>query len=204
MRIDVLLDRGDPFGRRVGKVAEDVHVVEAAERARQVVVDEPQRAAQALETDLHENAGRVLDVVARRLHQPGHLAQLRHDPAGAFGQRCVGEERLAGQAGRENVGIVLGAPLPRPHRLELEEPRTDVGVERRPLQPLDVGQPCRVDGGEAPGEGTELADLCVDRRPAEILEQVVMQVDTVERRIGWMDLVQVREVFVHEVRQGFG
>jgi hypothetical protein len=31
-----------------------------------------------------------------------------------------------------------------------------------------------------------------------------MQVDTVERRVRWMDLVQVREVFVHEVRQGFG
>ena len=71
-------------------------------------------------------------------------------------------------------------------------------------QPFDVGQPRRVDGGETPGEGAELANLCVDRRTAEILEQVVMQVDTVERRIGWMDLVQVREVFVHEVRQGFG
>ena len=50
----------------------------------------------------------------------------------------------------------------------------------------------------------ELADLRVDRRPAEVLEQVVVQVDAVERRVGGMDLVQVREVFVHEVRQGFG
>ena len=195
---------GDRFGRRVGEVAEDVHVVEAAERARQVVVDEPQRAAQALEADLHEDAGRILDVVARRLHQPRHLAQLRHDPAGAFGQRRVGEQRLAGQAGREDVGIVLGAALPRPHRFELEQPRPDVGLERRPLQPLDVGQPRRVDGGEAAREGAELANLRVDRRPPEVLEQIVVQVDTVERRVGRMDLVQVREVFVHEVRQGFG
>ena len=44
----------------------------------------------------------------------------------------------------------------------------------------------------------------VNRLPAQVLEQVVVKVNAVERRVGRMDFVQVREVFVDEVRQGFG
>ena len=50
----------------------------------------------------------------------------------------------------------------------------------------------------------EIADLRVDRRPAQILEQVVVKVNAVERRVGRMRLVQPREVLVDEMRQGFG
>ena len=64
------------------------------ERARQVVVDELQRAAHRLDADLDEDAGRILDVVARRLDEPRRLAQLREHAAGALGGRRVGEERL--------------------------------------------------------------------------------------------------------------
>ena len=42
----------------------------------------------------------------------------------------------------------------------------------------------------------------VDRLPAQILEQVVVEVDAVERRVGGMDFVEIRQVLVDEVRQG--
>ena len=181
-----------------------MQVVEPAERARQIVVDELQRAAQALEADLHEDARRILDVVARGLHQPRDLSQLRDDPPGALGERRVGEQRLSGQARREDVGVVLRAALPGADRFELEQPRADVGVERRPLEAFGVGQARRIDGGETPREGAELPDLGVNRRTAQILEQVIVQMDAVEGRVGRMHLVQIREVFIDEVRQGFG
>ena len=44
----------------------------------------------------------------------------------------------------------------------------------------------------------------IDRLAAEVLEQGVVQVDPVERRVGGMNLVKVREVFVNEMRKGFG
>ena len=68
----------------------------------------------------------------------------------------------------------------------------------------DVGQPRRIDRREPAREAAEVADLCVNRRPAQILEQVVVQVNAVERRVGRMGLVQPREVLVDEMRQGFG
>ena len=157
--LDVAAERGRRLDRRVGEIAEDVQIVERAEGARQILVDEPQRAAQALEADLHEDAGRILDVVLRRLNEARHLAQLGHDTPGALGERGVVEQRLAGEARRQHVGIVLGIALPGAHRLELEEPRADVGLEGRPLEPLDVRQPRRIDGREAPRESTQVADL---------------------------------------------
>ena len=120
------------------------------------------------------------------------------------GERRVVEQHLPGEAGREQIAVVLGVALPRAHRFELEEPRADVGVERRPLEALDLGQARRVDRGQPARERAEIADLRVNRRPAEILEQVVVQVNAVERRVGWVRFVEPREVLVDEVRQGFG
>ena len=71
--------------------------------------------------------GRILDVVARRLHQPRHLAQLRQHAARALGQRRVVEQRLPGQAGRDQVAVVLGIALPGADGLQLEQARADVG-----------------------------------------------------------------------------
>ncbi len=203
-KLDVGGERGRRFGRRVGEVAEQVQVAEVAEGARQVVVDEAERAAQALEPDFDEDAGRILDVVARGLHQARDLAQLREDAARAFGERGIVEERLAGEAGGERVGEQLRAALPGADRLELEEPRADARLEGRTLEPLDIGQPRGVDGGQPPGEPAERADLRVNRGPAEVLEQVVVHVDAVEGGRRGVDLVEVRQVLVDEVRKGFG
>ena len=202
--VDVAADRGGRLGRRVGEIAEQVQIVEIAERARQILVDEPQRAAHALEADLDEDAGRILDVVARRLHQPRHLPQLRQHAAGALGERRVVEQRLAGQAGRQDVGVVLGAALPGPDLLELEQPRADVRVERRPLEPLDVGQPRRDRWRRAAGRSRRGRGSARRSPDGPVLEQVVVQMDAVERGVGGMDLVEIREVLVDEVRQGFG
>ena len=76
--------------------------------------------------------------------------------------------------------------------------------EGRTLEPLDVGQPRRVDRGQPPGEPAERADLRVDRGSAEVLEQVVVHMDAVERGRRGVDLVEVRQVLVDEVRKGFG
>ena len=82
--------------------------------------------------------------------------------------------------------------------------RADARLERRPLEPLDIGQPRGVDGGEPAGKAAERPDLRVNRRPAEVLEQVVVDVDAVEGRRRGVDLVEIRQVFVNEVRKGFG
>ena len=118
-----------------------MQVVEVRECPRQVVVDESERAAKALETDLHEDARRILDVFACRLHQPRRLPQLGEDAPRALGERGVVEERLAGEAGRQHFGVELRAALPGADLFELEEARADARFERRSLEPLDVGQP---------------------------------------------------------------
>ena len=67
---------------------------------------------QVSSADLDEDAGALLDVVARGLDQARHLAQLRHDAPGALGLGRVGKQRLAGQAGADGVRVDLRVPLP--------------------------------------------------------------------------------------------
>ena len=67
--LDVARNRLRGFGRRIGQIAEQVHVVERGKCARQILLDEVERAAERLETDFDEDARRILDVVAGRLHQ---------------------------------------------------------------------------------------------------------------------------------------
>ena len=202
--LDVAPDRCRRFGRGVGEIAEDVEIVERREGAGQIVVDEPQRAAQALEPDLDEDPGRVLDVVAGRLHQPRHLAQLRQHPARSLGERRVVEERLAGQARRQRIGEELRAALPGPNRFQFEDAGADARFERRPFEALDVGQAGRVDRGQAAAEAPQRPDLGVNRLTTEVLQEVVVHVHAVEGCGGRIDLVEIREVFVNEVGKGFG
>ena len=54
--VEIRLDRRRGFGRRVGEIAENVEVVETRKRARQIGLDEAQRAAPAFETDFDEDA----------------------------------------------------------------------------------------------------------------------------------------------------
>ena len=99
---------------------------------------------------------------------------------------------------------MLRTALPGADGLELEQTRPDVRLQRRPLEPFDIGQACRIDGRQPPGKRAQFTDLCVDGGAAEILQQIVVQMDTIEGGIGGVHLVQIREVFIHEVGQGFG
>jgi hypothetical protein len=181
-----------------------VQIVERTKRARQVIVDEPQRAAQALEADLDEDARRVLDVVLRGLEKPRHLPQLGHDAPGALRDGRIVEQRLACQARRQDVGVLLRVALPGADGLQLEETGTDVRFEGRTLEPFGVRQPRGIDRGEPSGESPEIPNLRIDGLPAEVLQHVVMQVHAVEGSVGRVDFVEIREVFVDEVRKGFG
>ena len=202
--LDVGRDRRRGLGRRVGEIAEQVQVAQVGKRPRQIVVDEAERAAKAFQPDLDEDAGRILDIVARRLHQARDLPQLGEDATRALGERRVVEERLSGEAGRERVGEELRAALPRAHLFELEDTRPDARLERRPLEPFDVGQPRRVDRRQPAAKAAERPDLGINRRSTEVLEQVVVHVDAVEGGRRGVDLVEVRQVLVNEVRKGFG
>ena len=209
--LDVGADRGGRFGRRIRQIAEQVQIAKIAERARQILVDEAQRPAHALEPDLDVDAGGIFDVVARRLNEPRHLAQLRKHAARALGQRRVVEDRLAGQARREDVGVELRAALPRAHLFQLEQPRAQACVERGTLQPFERAldalhrrQAGRVDRRKPARESSEIAHLRVNRLAAQILEQIVVEVDAVERGVGRVNLVEIRQVLVDKVRKRFG
>ena len=64
-----------------------------------------------------------------------------------------------------------------------------LGIERRAFEALDARQPRGIDGRQAAREPAKIADLRVDRLPAPVLEQVVVQVNAVERGVGGMDFV---------------
>ncbi len=117
-----------------------MEVVERRERPREVRLDEPQDPSPGLQTDLDVNAGAFPDVVSRGLHQPRHLPQFRDDAPGPFGLWCVGEERLAGQAGPDHLGIDLRIPIPGPDYLQFVHPGFDVRRDDRMLDLFDRGQ----------------------------------------------------------------
>src|SRR5687767_4837402 len=135
-----------------------MEVVQRTERAREVVVDESTRAAHAFETDLHEDAGGVLDVVDGRLNELPDLPQLREHTACAFGQRRIVEQRLAGEAGREDFRVVLRISFPCPDLFELEESRPDACLERWTLEPLGIGQTGGIYGAQAAREPSKIPD----------------------------------------------
>ena len=110
----------------VGQIPEQMQIIDARKGPGQVLLDELQRPAHRLEPHLHEDAGRVLDVVASGLNQAGCLAQLGCDAASSFGRRGVRKQGLAGQARRQYVRVRLRVFLPRPYLFEVEHPGPDV------------------------------------------------------------------------------
>ena len=203
LRLEVLqvgANRLRGLGLRVGEIAEQVQVVHAREGARQLVLDERQRAAHRLDADLDEDAGRLLDVVARRLHEARRLPQLRQDAARALLGRRVREERLPGHARRDDVGVALRVALPGAHLVDLEHPRFEVRREHAVLEAFDLGQPVHLDVAQTTEVAGKRAALGFDRVMAEILEQIVVGVDAVERRQRRVRFVEVSEQILDEVR----
>src|SRR5438552_16023499 len=181
-----------------------MQIVQAEEGTRQVFFDELQRAARGLDADLDEDAGWLLDVIARGLNEPWRLPQLRQHAAGALRRRRVAEERLAGHAGSQNIGVVLGVLLPRPSLFELEHPPANIRREHAMLETFGPSQLLQPDFPQPPEVPRQRAGFAFNAVLAEVLQQVVVGVDSVERRVRRMRLVQVPEQVVDEVRQRFG
>ena len=187
------------LGLRVGQIAEQVQIVHVLERARQLVIDERERAAHRFDAHLHVNAGRLLDVVARGLNEARRLAEFRQDAAGALGCRCVREERLRGQARGDEIRVVLRIALPRADVFELEHAALQVGREHPVLEALDPRQAVAMDVAQSAQVARERVDLVFDGLAAKVLDEVVVGVDAIERRLRWMGLVQIPEQIVDEV-----
>ena len=90
-------------------------------------------------------------------------------------------------------------PIVSAHRLQLVHPGLDVRGHDGVFGALDGREMRRVDLIEAAAEPRQSPDVSVDRRPAQILEQVVMQVDAVEARLTGENLLQICEVIVDKV-----
>ena len=108
--------------------------------------------APGLEADLDEDPGTVLDVVARGLHEPRHLPQLRDDATRALGLRRVGEECLARQAAADDLRVDLRIAVPGADDFQLVHPRLDVRRNDRMLDLFDGRQERRVDLVKATAE----------------------------------------------------
>ena len=193
--------RVDRHGGCVGKIAEQVHVLQVAKRLRKIALDKGQHPFERFDTDLGKKARWVGDVLPRGFEESRHLTQLGHDPPRPVGDRGVREEHLAGKAGCQCLRVVERVPLPGPFFLEREQPGLYAPRQHPPFELLVSRQATRIDTVETPGPAAELTQLGVDRRSAQVFQQVVMQVDAIEGRGGRMRLVQVGQVLVDETSQ---
>ncbi len=114
------------------------------------------------------------------------------------------ENRLRGEARRQNLGVGVGIALPRPHLLDLELARLDVRRDDGVLDLFGVGQIVDRDRLQPPREAGQRARVRVDRRFAEVFEEVVVQMDAIHRRARRMRLVEIGQIIVDEVRERLG
>ena len=201
---DVLLQGIDGHRGGVGQIPQQVHVVEVAERLREIALDERQDAAERLDADAGEEARRIGDVPPGGVEEPRRLPQLRNHSAGPVRHGRVVEQHLSGEAVRQRLRIVQRTALPGADVLQCEQAGLNAVGQHPAIELLLAGQGRRLDAVEAPGPPAELANLRLDAGPAEILQQIVVQMDAVGGRRGRRHLVQVRQVLVDEMGQRFG
>ena len=202
--LDIARNRAGGFGRGVCEVAEQVHVVESRKRPRQVLLDEVERTAERLEADFDENARRILDVVAGRLHDPGGLTQLRQHAAGTLGERRMRKNDLRREARAQRVCVVLRVALPGADLFELEHARLNVRRHHRLLSLFDGCQIAEVDVLEPPREARKCARVLVDGVTAEVFDVVVVRMYAVKRRARGVNFVKVGEIVVDEMMKRLG
>ena len=66
-----------------------------------------------------------------------------------------------------------------------------------------IGQAVAANAGEAARKAAELAGLSIEAGPAQVLDVVVVRVHAVEGGRGGTELVEIAEVVVDEMREGF-
>ena len=71
------------------------------------------------------------------------------------------------------------------------------------FEPFDAGQALRSNVFEAPKITRERVGIGIDALTAQVFEQVIVRVDTVERRMRRVGLIEIPEQVVHKMRQRF-
>ena len=84
--------------------------------------------------------------------------------------------------------------------LEFELPRPDVRRHDLVFDLLLWREVLDGNAVEASAEACEGADMTVDRRTPEVLDQVVVDMDPIHRGAGGVHFVEVRQVVIYEVR----
>jgi hypothetical protein len=166
-----------------------VEIIEARKRAGQICLDEFQYAAPGFKADLDENPRALADVVARCLHEPRRLTQFRDYAPRAIRFRGVIEQCLARQTCPERIGIHLWIPFPAADGLQLVHSRLDIGADDWVLHLLGGRERRGIDLLKTAAEPGESANVRVDRRPTQVLEQIVMNVNAVRARLAGQDFI---------------
>ena len=167
--IDVGANRPHRLGARIVQVAKQVNVIDIREGARQVFPDKRHGATPGIDADLHEDGRRILDVVARGLHETRHLAQFREHPARPVGFGRVGEDRLGGQTRGQDVGVDVRVALPRARGFQIELPGPDVRRDNLVLNLFPKRQVRVRNAVEPPGEAGKGTRVTVNGRTPEVL-----------------------------------
>src|SRR6266496_3775734 len=89
-------------------------------------MNELQRTEKCLQPRFDEDAWRILDIVARRLHEARSLPQLRQHAPGPFGQGRVRKDHLSGDGGADYFGVELRVALPGARMFEFEHAPLDI------------------------------------------------------------------------------
>ena len=117
--------------------------------------------------------------------------------------RCVREERLASEAGRENVGVNLWVCVPRDAPLRDRTCVRAATGQHALFERFGRRQTIAVDFVESAKIARQRTSFLVDAVPAQVLQQIVMRVDAVQRRVRWMRFVEIPEQVVDEMRERF-
>ena len=154
--------------------------------------------------DLDEQAGRILDVLARRVEErrrPGAAST----PAGgrarapARSRTPPGWPASSTACRRRTAGCARAARTRSSSSIRAWTSCSSIARSRRSSRLRASGRML----GEPPREAAEVAGLAIERRPGEVLDVVVVRVHAVEGRRGRAQLVEIAEVVVDEMRNGF-
>lgn len=115
----------------------------------------------------------------------------------------MAEERLTGKARGEDVGVELRVAFPGPYGFELEHATAEVRAEHALVERFDRRQTRAIDLVEAAQVAGQRAALLVDAVTAQVLEQVIVRVHAVQRRVCRVRFVEIPKEVIDEMRKWF-
>jgi len=130
---------------------------------------------QRLEAALHEDPGRVLTAVFRRLDEARRLAQLRQTRRARSSTGAKVEQGLSGQARPQQLPVHLRFRSQcRSSRVRASAP--GYARQSRAAPPVRARQRVGADGRQPPCQTGQRLHLALDSAALEVLEQVVVEV----------------------------